>query len=449
MRLPSYKNVSALWCSLACLTGFAVMACAEGQTVGQQRYSQAPAYNNQSLASLRVTGNAMRLSIFANRADVRDTLKAIFDQTGKQFVLSNNVTGQVTLRLENQSLNRVLNDICEQTFNAYIIELTTGVYRFARNEQALQKAIQRLRFQDGAVRDQLRLMGLGLPDEAAFANFYRQNQGANFSGGGGGFGGGGFGGGGIGAGGPGGNSGVPQNLSITQDGPPNNTRVPGGANRQVLRSQTNKKTDAANNLQRGRNEPAPNAPGGRENKTGLEKGDKTEIGEGGPVGPDTANAQQPQLLDAYPVFLKENGLYGVNTQGQQIPVTDLLLELGRASNVPVIIDPSVPAGKKFRINGILPPRRLEETLNYIAPPARLEWRWVGNSILVTTTPEFELFWGESEIPRVSVPNAKEQRGKNIPEESQKRGLEQKSNEATDKTNQQGKAPDKSNPKKKE
>src|SRR5262249_42355607 len=112
MRLPSYKNLSPLLCSLACLTGFAAMACAEGQTVGQQRYSQAPAYNNaQALASLRVTGNAMRLSISANRADVRDTLKAIFDQTGKQFVLSNNVTGQVTLRLENQTLTRVLNAI--------------------------------------------------------------------------------------------------------------------------------------------------------------------------------------------------------------------------------------------------------------------------------------------------------------------------------------------------
>jgi hypothetical protein len=131
-------------------------------------------------------------------------------------------------------------------------------------------------------------------------------------------------------------------------------------------------------------------------------------------------------------------------------VRDLLLALGREANVPVVIDPSVPSGEKFRLRGNLPPRPLPELFNYLTPPARLEWRWVGNSIFVTTTPEFQLFWGESEVPRVTVPAAaKEQRSQNAQDElKQKSAPAGKAAEPPARNSDKGKTPEKSNPKNK-
>lgn len=111
--------------------------------------------------------------------------------------------------------------------------------------------------------------------------------------------------------------------------------------------------------------------------------------------------------ESYHRFLMENSYVGLNTRGQQVPVVDLLQQLARQVRVPLVIDPSVPQGRKFRMSASIPPRPLVELLNLLAPHARLEWRWTGQAIFVTAAPEFQLFWGEGEAPRVSYPASRE------------------------------------------
>ena len=84
------------------------------------------------------------------------------------------------------------------------------------------------------------------------------------------------------------------------------------------------------------------------------------------------------------------------------PVYSVLQNLGQQAKVNILIDPQVPGGSKFTIRGTLSPRPLTEALNILAPYARLEWRWVGSTIFISTTPDFQLFYGEEATPRAGT-----------------------------------------------
>lgn len=59
------------------------------------------------------------------------------------------------------------------------------------------------------------------------------------------------------------------------------------------------------------------------------------------------------------------------------------------------------------LRGTLSPRPLTDALNILAPYARLEWRWLGDSVFVTTMPEFELLLQDVSVAKV---NAGQERG---------------------------------------
>ena len=118
---------------------------------------------------MQVTGTEARFSVSANHADVQDALKLVFDQAGKQFLLDNNVTGQITLRLTEQPLNVALDAICKQTFLRYRYDAGASIFCIERDDAAVRTAFSRLRSLDVSLRDQLRLMGLSLPNENGFS----------------------------------------------------------------------------------------------------------------------------------------------------------------------------------------------------------------------------------------------------------------------------------------
>jgi len=115
----------------------------------------------------------------------------------------------------------------------------------------------------------------------------------------------------------------------------------------------------------------------------------------------TLSLQQQQGANtAYRQFLHQNSLVAINTQGTAVPVTEVLAELQRQSNVQILVDPQVPRGPKFRMRLALTPLSLPETLNLMCPALHLNWRWIGNTIYITPTPDFEVFWGDSNAPRI-------------------------------------------------
>ena len=100
-------------------------------------------------------------------------------------------------------------------------------------------------------------------------------------------------------------------------------------------------------------------------------------------------------------YLKKNNLLSINTHGAAVPVSDVLAELSRQSGTPIMLDPTVPRGPRFRITLSLPACSLTEALNLILPPARLRWRTINNDIYVTPSPEFQVFYGSAPIPYIT------------------------------------------------
>ena len=120
------------------------------------------------------------------------------------------------------------------------------------------------------------------------------------------------------------------------------------------------------------------------------------------------NVYRMQNGAAYDGFVRQNGLVSLDTKGQKMPVSQALQQLGQQANVLILLDPSVPSDEKFTIRAAIPPRSFQDVLTLLASYAQLNWRYLGNQsnrILVTPAPEFQLFWGESNTPRVSTPNA--------------------------------------------
>lgn len=81
------------------------------------------------------------------------------------------------------------------------------------------------------------------------------------------------------------------------------------------------------------------------------------------------------------------------------PMTTVLLDLAHQSGVPIRVDPAVPTGSVFRFAGNIPSRPLPEVLNLLAPYAHLQWYWAGDGIFITTSPSFQIFFGDSHQPK--------------------------------------------------
>ena len=348
------------------------------QLVGQNSIQQ-----SAPPATLQIMGTSQMFSMVVGRADVQDVLQLVFAQGQKQFTLDAGITGQVTLRLVNQPLKNVLDPVCRQTFLKYQIQ--NGVFVFSRDEDAVRRAILQIRALNVQLRDQLRLMGLDVPPEA---NFYAQN-GAVDGGNARGFG-----------GAMGSNQGR-SNFRMLQ--------VPSGVTAQQLLDLQKNSRLGKEQINRGDGINAKKgdvalSQGGRETAKSdtvskLESGITNAPGN---LSDAPGNSLSPD--NGYTRFFQENGLYSLNTQQARVPVTDILTELGRQSGITVLLDPELPKDKRLRIKVKTPPRTFEETLNLITSWSLLEWRRVGNTVIVSPTPEFELFFGAEAQPRFAYPN---------------------------------------------
>ena len=395
-KMKRWVKIGTAYVGVALLAGILPsQAQNQVQLVGQNTLMQQSA----PPATLQVTGTAQSFNLVVSRADVQDILKAVFDQAQRQFTLDSGITGQVTLRLVNQPLKFVLDTVCRQTYLKY--QTINGVFLFSRDEDAVRRAIVQFRALNAQMRDQLRLLGLDMPPEA---NFYRQNGVQEQSNLGGGFGGGG-------AGGANGSYGrnpagvYPDMNNIRRvQVPPGMVKElldtqraagrVGSSNPGALKADTSKRGTDVLGTERGRD---------NTKAEGLAKQDAPANNAPGDY--SGANRSFNYNADSYSLLLKENGLYGVNTQGEMVPVSDILTELGRQSGVTVLLDPDIPKDTRFRMRAKLPPRTFDETLNYIATGAHLELRRFGNTVIVSPTPEFQLFFGTEVQPRVSYPNA--------------------------------------------
>jgi len=307
------------------------------------------------IAKLQVTGSADKFSVDADHADAKSLLSAIFYQANAQFTTDNSVAGQVTLRLSGQSLITTLDAVCRQLLIHYKKD-SKGIYLFEQDIEAVRVAITRIKDQNALLRQQLRSYGLSLPEDSRLDSAPRERAaqisraaGSNdpaldASAGAGGLGGGGG--------------------------------TFGGARGSSLKA----KSDSAQNSL----------------TNGLKYLTADTLAEIFAVNPQNNELQNP---DSYRAFLKENGYVWINTGAQKTPVTEVLRELGRQSNTPILIDTSVPSGPKFVIQGYITPRSLPEALNILTQSSRLTWRMLGASVYVEALPDFQLFFN-STSPRV-------------------------------------------------
>jgi hypothetical protein len=393
MGLPMKHSCFALLGAALAVSGLAVPGAAK------EKGMEEAAGTNQAAASpskLQVTGTVERFTVDADHADVQSLLKAIFDQAKKQFNPGHNVTGQVTLRLTDQPLDKVLNAVCEQMFLRYHPDKTDGIYRFEQDDAAIKAAFIRLNTLNAQLRQQLRDMGLDVPGDEQLSI----TPGAI----------GGFGGGGVarngaalgnGARGGAGTQSPAQGSAVTGQ--------PGGQNGIRERYDGDQRSAAKAGL------------GGVDSARVDTKGAQGPLGSQGPAKRDSGHATRlqgdyvnpadalqmlngangrPFNADAYQQFLKQNNFVAYNTNSQEIPIADMLQQLGQQAGVQILIDPSVPRGRAFRIDLVLTPRPLPEALNILTRSALLEWRWIGNRIFVTTTPSFKIFYGNMQVPQV-------------------------------------------------
>lgn len=348
------------------------------------------------IARLQVTGNAEKFSVDADHADAASVLKAIFNQADAQFTTDSSVVGQVTMRLTGQTLATTLDAVCKQLLIRYD-KNAKGIYVFKQDTEATLAAITRVKDLDVLLRRQLRSYGLSVPEDAVLDSLptlrgadpsvsnalkpggsgQQPTNSAVVSGGRGGFG-----------GGSGGRGNDPRaggaDAGNQRD---RSTAVPGIVQRKTsARSDTFQKNDSG-----GKDEAAAGSVLGSLNY--LTAQDLSEIFA---LNPQKNELQNP---NNYRAFLQQNGLVYINTGGQKAPVTEVLQELGRQSNTRVLIDPSVPTGPRFNLQGYITPRTLPEALNVLTQSTRLNWRWLGASVYVNALPDFQLFFN-STTPRV-------------------------------------------------
>ena len=361
------SNHRIIGCVLGCLglgLGTITPVFAQQQTQnGGQGYTALPAPKSV----LRVAGSATRFTLIADRADVRDAIKVVFDQAERQFTLDNNVVGQVTLRLQEQPLALTLNALCRQAFLKYRTDPTTKITFFERDDVAVREAFTRLRLLDASLRDQMRLMGLSLPPDNVLQNSFSINGLGGYNNAysrqsGGGFGG------GSAPEGPAGSAGRYQEGMKKEGDSPSTRKAQKATSKEKLG------TDAE-----------------RRGRAGLQIEDNAvaKLLETNGVEQSTLDSAQVQELTKQNRFVS----FRIPTDKPE-PTVDVLKSLALQAGVPILIDPGVPTGKKFAIKGTISPRPLVDALNLIAPYARLEWKWIGDSIFVSASPDFEVMFGE-------------------------------------------------------
>lgn len=363
---------------------------------------------------LQVSGSTNSFVISAQRADVLSLLKLVFNQAHRQFVPDASVTGDVTFALNGQKLETVLEAVCKQAFLRYDID-RNNIYQFRRDEQALRNFILKTQIINTALQEQVRRMGYTVPQNV-ITGLSSGAPGGRFGGGSGES----LGRANVqnsvnGQGGIHSPSGEAEPLGVQNSNAPKDisrarsNSQPGGL---PVRSKDDSVTGTAN--EQNAKLSGVQVPAGLGTSGGRGRGESQ--GQFAPADPprpveaqgQTKNAQQfgeqratmPNLQDSaqYQLFLKQNNFVMFNTQEHDTPVRDVLLDLSRQSGVPIYIDPAVPGGDTFVVNGYVTPRPLVEVLNYLAYKARLEWRWINNRVYVTTTPQLNLFVHGSLLP---------------------------------------------------
>ncbi len=327
-------------------------------------------------SKLHVTGTVVKFTVDADHADIQSVLKAVFDQAGAQFTTDNNVVGQVTLRLTDQPLPTTLDTLCRQLLLRYH-KNDRGIYLFEQDIEATRAAITRLRDLNALTRQQLRTFGISLPDDSTLdapAFGMSLEKGSSRAEGGAqqpaasGFGG-------------GGNGGQAQGTYGR------------GAGRPAVRSLATPGQGGS---------PGPAGPAGPVAEKSANVAPRynylteSDINYIFAVNPQTKSLLNPT---GYRSFLQQNGLVYINTGGQKAPVVEVLQELGKQSNTRILLDPSVPSGPKFNMQGYITPRSLPEALNVLTQSTRLSWSWLGNAIYVTALPDFQSFYN-SNSPRM-------------------------------------------------
>lgn len=335
---------------------------------------------------LQVTGTTNNFTISAQHADVLVVLKLLFAQAHKQFVPDATVTGDVTLSLTNQRFETALNAICTQALLKYTVD-TDLVYRFQRDNAALGRLIVNTQNINSLLLERLRKMGYG-PGTTAFD----LRLGVA---------------GGVGA------SDTSKSASTSSGG---YNRVNGLADKKTATDKMTAKSDAvpAPQVDNGvngsqlRNLNIPGANGGgvaggavssaaRKQSRGEGRAEDPIVGTARPVGAAKSvggsNAKPAREEDGalnYQGFLYQNRLVSINTNHQDVPVRDILLEIGKQVGIPVLINPSVPSGSKFVLNGFITPRPYTNLLTVLCEKAQLEWRMVNERIMIVATPQFKL-----------------------------------------------------------
>jgi hypothetical protein len=376
-----YMGAQSIWrqgfaASMALALTTAMFAAAPIRAMASD--ASEPVQASAGPSRMHVTGTRTAFSIDVDRADVLACIKAVFSQAGKQFDVDASAGGQITLQLAGQPLETALNSICKGAYLKYRIDSNTGIYHFEQDANAIKAAFARLQDLNAALRQQLRDMGLEVPDDAllnlAPGAGTRVKAPANSMRGGVG---GGFGGGGRSTDSP----------AAAANGAPTLESSAKSAGQRSARAETGGQGRA----------------GGQINTDFLPESFVRQFLIPGATSNSSISPQEFQ--NQYGNFLKQNGLVAINTNGNAVPMSDLFAELSRQTGTVILLDPSVPRGSKFRINLALPACTLTEALNVILPAAHLRWRTLNGSTYISATPDFQLFFGSQLTPGVIFGNS--------------------------------------------
>ncbi len=362
-------SISLAACAVTAIWALSAPAAdANQQNVGTQNAYQPV---TASAVRLQVSGTSDRISLDAERADVQSVIKAVLKQSGKQFAPDSSVTGQVTLLLTDQPLQVALRVICDGSYLRYSVS-PTGIYHFSRDDDAVKKAFTRLAQLNAELRGQLRSLGFDMPAEEQFgASRLRVPTGAALD-------------------------------STAKSLPRDEVKKDAQADRSLQTGAAKPLGDSLlapeSIVSAGSRRSAP-APGGAFKKEALSGNANIHayLVPQGEVSQFLNQAGSGTLggLQDLNYLAKQNGFVWFNiSEEKPEPVASVLQLFSRQSNVPILVDQSIPNSLKFRVWGSLSARHLPEALNVLAPTAHLQWRWIGNTIFVVPAPSFQVFFGD-------------------------------------------------------
>ena len=357
-----------------------------------ERSDSEPVQVATATSRLRITGDKANFSVDADHADVLSCLKSLFSQAGKQFDADPAVGGQVTLQLNSQPLEVVLASVCKQAFVKYRLDAATGIWHFEADDVAIKAAFRRIQDLNENLKQQLRALGLDVDlvptaseamkfsaKAAAPVRGMRNSDASQAPG--------------IRTGAPAGPAGGGFGGGLSVDNPA----------ARVSPAPSSGGSSVSGGVQRQQ------SPGGAAFANGTIKSDflpESFVREFLSASSASNNSITPEEFQKqYGAFLKQNGLVAINTSGNAVPMSDLFAELSRQSGTPILLDPSVPRGSKFRINLSLPACTLAEALNIILPAAHLRWRALNGTTYVSATPDFQLFFGSQISPGIIYGNS--------------------------------------------